>query len=44
MYEVKNDILKIHEQGTAKRVKAQEELLKIEEELKQAMLEPKYRK
>lgn len=39
-----NEVVKIHEQGTAKRVKAQEELLKIEEELKQAMLEPKYRK
>ncbi|MEO2261520.1 toxic anion resistance protein [Dorea sp. YH-dor228] len=39
-----NEVVKIHEQGTAKRAKAQEELLKIEEELKQAMLEPKYRK
>lgn len=39
-----NEVVKIHEQGTVKRVKAQEELLKIEEELKQAMLEPKYRK
>lgn len=39
-----NEIVKIHEQGSAKRVKAQEELVKIEEELKQAMLDPKYRK
>lgn len=39
-----NEVIKIHEQGTAKRVKAQEELVKIEEELKQAMLAPKYRK
>ena len=39
-----NEVVKIHEQGTAKRAKAQEELLKIEEELKQAMLEPKYGK
>ena len=34
-----NDVVKIHEQGTVQRVKAQEELVKIEEELKQAMLE-----
>ena len=33
-----NEVVKIHEQGTAKRVKAQEELIKIEEELKQAMV------
>ena len=39
-----NEVVKIHEQGVAKRVKAQEELIKIEEELKQAMLDPKYRK
>lgn len=39
-----NEVVKIHEQGAAKRVKAQEELIKIEEELKQAMLDPKYRK
>lgn len=39
-----NEVVKIHEQGTAKRVKAQEELVKIEEELKQAMLDSKYRK
>lgn len=39
-----NEVVKIHEQGTAKRVKAQEELIKIEEELKQAMLDSKYRK
>lgn len=36
-----NEVVKIHEQGSAKRVKAQEELVKIEEELKQAMLAPK---
>lgn len=36
-----NEVVKIHEQGSAKRVKAQEELVKIEEELKQAMLDPK---
>ena len=34
-----NEVVKIHEQGTMQRVKAQEELVKIEEELKQAMLE-----
>lgn len=34
-----NDVVKIHEQGTVQRVKAQEELVKIEEELKQTMLE-----
>lgn len=34
-----NDVMKIHEQGTAKREKAQEELVKIEEELKQNMLD-----
>lgn len=34
-----NEIVKIHEQGTKQREKAQEELLRIEEELKQAMLE-----
>lgn len=39
-----NEVVKIHEQGSAKRVKVQEELVKIEEELKQAMLDPKYRK
>lgn len=39
-----NEVVKIHEQGAAKRVKAQEELVKIEEELKQAMLDPKYRR
>ena len=33
-----NDVIKIHEQGTAKREKAQEELVRIEEELKQTML------
>lgn len=39
-----NEVVKIHEQGSAKRIKVQEELVKIEEELKQAMLDPKYRK
>lgn len=34
-----NEVVKIHEQGAVQRVKAQEELVKIEEELKQAMLE-----
>lgn len=33
------DVIKIHEQGAAKRVQAQEELVRIEAELKQAMLE-----
>jgi uncharacterized protein YaaN involved in tellurite resistance len=34
-----NEVVKIHEQGTVKRAKAQEELVKIEEDLKQAMME-----
>ena len=34
-----NEVVKIHEQGEVQRVKAQEELVKIEEDLKQAMLE-----
>lgn len=34
-----NDVIKIHEQGTTKREKAQGELVRIEEELKQTMLE-----
>lgn len=34
-----NDVVKIHEQGTAQRIKTHEELVKIEEELKQALLE-----
>lgn len=34
-----NEVVKIHEQGKVQRIKAQEELVKIEEELKQAMLE-----
>jgi uncharacterized protein YaaN involved in tellurite resistance len=34
-----NEVVKIHEQGSAKRVKAHDELVKIEEELKNAMLE-----
>lgn len=40
-----NEVVKIHEQGTAKRQQAQVELVRIEEELKQAMLEAsnKYR-
>ena len=36
-----NEVMKIHEQGAVKRVKAQEELVKIEEELKQAMVSGK---
>lgn len=32
-----NEVVKIHEQGTAQRAKAQEELIKIEEELKKAL-------
>ena len=39
-----SEVVKIHEQGTAQREKAQVELLKIEEELKQAMMDTgKYR-
>lgn len=34
-----NEVVKIHEQGATQRVKVQEELVKIEEELKHAMLE-----
>lgn len=34
-----NEVVKIHEQGEVQRAKAQEELKKIEEELKQTMLE-----
>lgn len=34
-----NEVVKIHDQGAAKRVKVQEELVKIEEELKQVMLD-----
>lgn len=34
-----NEVVKIHEQGTQKRVQAQAELVKIENELKQALLE-----
>ena len=33
------EVIKVHEQGAAKRVQAREELLRIETELKQAMLE-----
>lgn len=36
-----NEVVKIHEIGTTQRVKAQEELVKIEEELKKTMLETK---
>lgn len=34
-----NEVVKIHEQGAVQRAKAQEELVKIEEDLKQAMVE-----
>lgn len=34
-----NEVVKIHEQGEVQRAKAQEELIKIEDELKQTMLE-----
>jgi len=34
-----NEVVKIHEQGSKKRQQAQEELIKIEQELKRAMLE-----
>lgn len=34
-----NDVMRIHEQGTVQRQKAQEEMAKIEAELRQAMLE-----
>ena len=33
------DVVRIHEQGTLQRQKAQEEMARIESELKQAMLE-----
>lgn len=33
------EVIKVHEQGTVKRVEAREELLRIETELKEAMLE-----
>ncbi|MCC8162891.1 MAG: toxic anion resistance protein, partial [Lachnospiraceae bacterium] len=36
-----NEVVKVHEQGTVQREKSREELVKIEEELKQAMLEAK---
>lgn len=39
-----NEVVKIHEQGSKKRQQAQEELVKIEQELKQAMLEAATRK
>lgn len=39
-----NEVVKIHEQGAKQRQQAQEELLKIEQELKQAMLEAGSRK
>lgn len=38
-----NEVVKIHEQGAIQRAKAQEELVKIEEELKQTMLESEKR-
>ena len=38
-----NEVVKIHDQGAENRAKAQAELLKIEEELKNAMLENKGR-
>ena len=34
-----NEVVKIHEQGAAQRIKAEEELVKIEEDLKRTMLE-----
>lgn len=34
-----NEVIKIHEQGEQKRIKVQAELVRIEEELKQAMLD-----
>ena len=34
-----NDVIKIHEQGAVQRAQAQEELVRIEAELKEAMLE-----
>lgn len=34
-----NEVVKIHEEGSRRRVEAQEELAKIEDELKQALLE-----
>ncbi len=34
-----NEVVKIHEEGSRKRSEAQEELAKIEDELKQALLE-----
>lgn len=39
-----NEVVKIHEQGSKKRQQAQEELAKIEQELKRAMLEAATRK
>ncbi len=39
-----NEVVKIHEQGSVQREKSREELVKIEEELKQAMLEAKGRR
>ena len=34
-----NEVVKIHEEGSKKRVEAQKELVKIEDELKQALIE-----
>lgn len=39
-----NEVVKIHEQGSKKRQQAQEELVKIEQELKRALLEAATRK
>lgn len=39
-----NEVVKIHEAGISQRLKAQEELIKIEEDLKRAMMESKVRK
>ena len=34
-----NEVVKIHEEGSKRRAEAQEELARIEDELKQALLE-----
>lgn len=39
-----NEVIKIHEQGTAQRAQAQLELVRIEEELKQALLQASTRR
>lgn len=38
-----NEVVKIHEQGTVQRQKAHDELVKIEEDLKNAMMEAQRR-